>query len=59
LRFPLGSLCGIIIAHFPNEMPCDLLNEQIAASLQALSESDFPGNLIILEPGRVRIRRKK
>jgi predicted nuclease of predicted toxin-antitoxin system len=58
LRFPLGSHSGIIIAHFPNEMPSDLLNEQIASLLKALTESDFPGNLIILEPGRVRIRRK-
>jgi hypothetical protein len=34
------------------------LNNQIIKAFEHLSEIDFTGNLIIIEPGRVRIRRK-
>jgi hypothetical protein len=33
------------------------MNREIVASLMELSEKDFKGNLTILEPGRIRIRR--
>jgi predicted nuclease of predicted toxin-antitoxin system len=58
LRFPTGSHFGIFIIHFPNEVSTPELNTQIIKALNALIEEDFRGNLIILEPGRVRIRRK-
>lgn len=58
LNFPVGSHAGIVIAHFPNEMSVFELNKQIIKAFDALSETDFKGNLIILEPGKIRIRRK-
>ena len=58
LRFPVGSHSGIVIAHFPNEVSTSELNNQIIAAFEPLSEDDFKGNLIIVEPGKVRIRRK-
>jgi predicted nuclease of predicted toxin-antitoxin system len=58
LRFPLGKHCGIAIAHFPNEMPTGEINRLLVKSLAGLSEDDFKGNLIIIEPGKMRIRRK-
>jgi predicted nuclease of predicted toxin-antitoxin system len=57
LRFPVGSHAGIVIAHFPNEMPTSEINRQIIVAFDSLTENDFKGNLIIIEPGRVRIRR--
>ena len=57
LRFPVGSHAGIVIAHFPNELPTSEINRQIIVAFDSLTENDFKGNLIILEPGRVRIRR--
>ncbi|MBM4346649.1 MAG: hypothetical protein FJ107_00800 [Deltaproteobacteria bacterium] len=58
LRFPVGRHAGIVIVHFPNEVPSSVLNKQIVKALDDLSEADLKGNLIILEPGKIRIRRK-
>ena len=58
LRFPPGEHRGIIIAHFPNEIPTVELNRQIIMAFDKLSEADFQNNLIILEPGKIRVRRK-
>jgi predicted nuclease of predicted toxin-antitoxin system len=58
LRFPVGSHSGIVIAHFPNEISTSELNRQLDLDFDNLDESDFRGNLIILEPGRMRIRRE-
>ena len=58
LSFPLGSHCGIVIVHFPNEVSVIELNNQIIKSFDNIEESDFSTNLLIIEPGRIRIRRK-
>jgi predicted nuclease of predicted toxin-antitoxin system len=58
LHFPIGSHFGIVIAHFPNEISTTELNTQIIKAFDTLTEEDFNGNLVILEPGRIRIRRK-
>lgn len=58
LHFPVGSHSGIVVAHFPNETSASELNNQIIKAVEPLSEIDFAGNLIIIEPGKVRIRRK-
>ena len=58
LSFPLGRHFGIVIAHFPNEISVSELNNQIIKSFDKVIESDFNGNLIIIEPGKIRIRRK-
>jgi predicted nuclease of predicted toxin-antitoxin system len=57
LHFPIGSHFGIVIAHFPNELSTTDLNNKIIKAFDTLSEEDFKGNLIILEPGKIRIRR--
>jgi uncharacterized protein (DUF433 family) len=44
------------IARFPNELSTKRINEEIRRGLAGLGESDIMGNLIIVEPGRVRIR---
>jgi len=57
LRFPLSSHCGIVIANFPNEISTAGLNHQIVIGFDRIKEADFKSNLIILEPGKIRIRR--
>ena len=59
LKFPLGSHSGIVIAHFPNEISTAELNRQISREFDNLTEDDFKGNLIILEPGKIRVRRQQ
>lgn len=58
LNFPIASHSGIVIAHFPNEVSTSELNNHIINAVNSLSEPDFKGNLIIIEPGKIRIRRK-
>jgi predicted nuclease of predicted toxin-antitoxin system len=58
LRFPVGKHSGVVIAHFPNEISASNLNNQIIKAFDTLTEKDFERNLIILEPGKIRIRRK-
>jgi predicted nuclease of predicted toxin-antitoxin system len=58
-KYPLGTHHGIFICHFPNEVSTKEMNGQLAEALKMLSEADYRGNLIILEPGRIRIRRYK
>ena len=57
LHFPVGTHSGIFIAHFPNEISSSELNNQILTAFRSLKENDFRGNLLILEPGKLRIRR--
>lgn len=58
LRFPIGSHFGIVIIHFPNEVSTKEINRQFIESIKSLTEDDFKGNLVIVEPGKVRIRKR-
>ena len=58
-KYPLGTHHWIFIAHFPNDVSTQELNRQLAEALKVLTEADYKGNLIILEPGRIRIRRQR
>ncbi|MBN1841809.1 MAG: DUF5615 family PIN-like protein [Deltaproteobacteria bacterium] len=58
LRFALGTHFGIVVANFPNEMSTTDMNRHLLEVLKDLSADDFKGNLIIVEPRKVRIRRK-
>lgn len=59
LRFTPGTYYGIVVAHFPNELPVSKLNTQIRKALEQLTEDDLYGNLVIIEPTKIRIRRHK
>ena len=59
LHFPVGRHSGIVIAHFPNEISTPELNRRIIEALGKLSVADFMGSLIIIEPGKIRIRREQ
>ena len=58
LRYPVGSHHGVVIAYFPNEVSTLELNRHILKAIENIDEADFDGSLIIIEPGKVRIRRK-
>ncbi len=57
LAFPLGTHHGIIVARFPNELSTQRINEEILRGLMGIKDEEIQGSLIILEPGRIRIRR--
>jgi len=58
LQYPLGSHHGIVVVRFPSEMPMRALVTTIVEWLATIQDPEFEGSLIILEPGRTRIRRR-
>lgn len=58
LRFPPGAHPGIVVARFPSELPTASLNQAILDALRGLSDADIVGSLIVIEPGRIRLRRE-
>ena len=56
-RFPLGEHNGIVVTNFPNEMPTSMINQQLLVRLKHINEDDYKGNVIIIEPLKIRIRR--
>ena len=57
LTFPLETHYGIVILRFPNEMPIEKINNETKRLLKKLKTSDYKGNLIILSPGKIRLRK--
>ena len=57
LLFPLGTHAGIVVVRIPDEVPVAQLNDELLRALAAFHGEDLAGLLIIIEVGRVRIRR--
>jgi predicted nuclease of predicted toxin-antitoxin system len=59
LRYPIGMHLGIVIARFPSQMSTKEINLQQVERLKSLVDQDFRGNLIIIEPGNIRVRKRQ
>ena len=57
LRYPIGTHAGIVVARFPNEISTSEFNSQVKKALEAFAPAEFKGSLIIIEPGKIRIRK--
>ena len=57
IRFPLGRHCGIVIARFPNELSTAEVNRHLLDQLTTVTDEEYSGHVIIVEVGRIRIRR--
>jgi predicted nuclease of predicted toxin-antitoxin system len=58
LSFAPGSHAGIIVVRIPNEISTTQWNLEIARALHDLEGEDLTGQLVIVEMGRTRLRRK-
>jgi predicted nuclease of predicted toxin-antitoxin system len=56
--YPLGSHAGVVLMRYPNKTTIDEVIQLITAALRLLTEDDLIGNLVVLDPQRLRIRRK-
>ena len=56
LRFPLESHHGVVVARFANELSAPLVVDGITNLLIAIRHYVLAHVLVILEPGRIRIR---
>ena len=59
LRFPLGTHSGIIVARFPPHTPARAKTHLLLRWIPTLGEHDIRGNLVIIEPKGIRVRRPK
>ncbi len=58
LLFPLGTHAGIIVCRFPSYLPTQQVNQLIITGLVTLRGQDLDGILVIIEQGKIRVRRK-
>jgi predicted nuclease of predicted toxin-antitoxin system len=58
-RFPLGSHSGIGIVRYPNEASPATVIAAVIDAVQSVGETEIEGGLMIIEPGRVRLRRAR
>ena len=59
LHFPLGIHFGICILRYANEISVSEINKMSKGLLLKVDFEDYRGNLIILSPGKLRLRRYK
>lgn len=57
LTFPLGTHAGIIVVRIPDDVPPKRLHEELVQALATLASQPLTGTLIIVEIGRMRVRR--
>ena len=59
LLFSPDTHSGILITRIPNEVSTRLVNDLVLRAVQYLSDEDIRGNVIIVEPDRIRLRRSR
>lgn len=57
-RFPLGTHSGVVVIRFENAAPIDTLSKRVITALLELKEDEIFGNLIVISPQSLRIRKK-
>lgn len=56
-KFPPEKYYGIVLCHFPNEVSPLFLANQVIKSLEKLSPKSYKYCLVIIEPGKLRIKK--
>ena len=59
LRFPRGSHSGIIVLNYPTDISLAKITFAARRVFKDLLEKDIKGNIIIIEPGKLRIRKER
>jgi len=59
LDFPPQNYYGIVILNFPNEVSTSFIAKETPKALKKLPFENLRGYLIIIEPGKIRIRKGK
>ena len=59
LDFPLGSHAGVVVVRIPNDVPAARVVELVVRAAGSQPSADFRGNLMIVEPDRIRLRRTR
>jgi len=57
LKFPPKNYYGIVILNFPNEASTSFIAKETKKAFTKLPLKNLKGYLIIIEPGRIRVRK--
>ena len=57
LVYPPETHRGVILARLPGALPAPMLVQAIVAAITALATEDLVATVVVIEPGRLRIRR--
>ena len=57
LRFPLATHSGIVIGRFSSKLSTTAIAKEVVSAMSMFKAEDLHGALVIVEIGRVRIRR--
>ena len=57
LTFAPGTHAGIVVVRIPNQLPNAAVNREIMRALGEVGDDPLAGALVIVEPGRTRVRR--
>jgi predicted nuclease of predicted toxin-antitoxin system len=55
--YPPAAHRGVVLTRFPNDLAGAILVKQIVASLAVVADENLDGAIVVIEPGRVRVRR--
>ena len=58
LAFPPGLHHGVVVARFSSQTPVRALNDAVLAALRSLRDDEIEQAVVIVEPGRIRLRRR-
>ena len=56
VRYPPKQYHGIVMLYFPNELSTQAIARETEKSLTKLQNDNFSRKLIVIEPGKIRIR---
>ena len=57
LVYPPETHHGVVLARLPGALPGPILVKAIVAAIAALATEDLVATVVVVEPGRIRIRR--
>jgi predicted nuclease of predicted toxin-antitoxin system len=59
LVYPPAGHRGVVLTRFPSHLPVTTLVQQIVAGVEVVANENLDGAIVVIEPGRVRVRRAK
>jgi predicted nuclease of predicted toxin-antitoxin system len=58
LRFPPNDHAGIVVCRFPNEWSLSGINDIALRGIMTLATEPLTGSIAVIEPSRIRVRKK-
>ena len=57
LVYPPAGHRGVVLTRFPSHLPVTMLVQHIVAGDEVVANENLDGTIVVIEPGRIRVRR--